>query len=404
MSMDFILGGPARGEDFYFRKMFLSDLWQSLNKNNVLLVAPRRMGKTSIMFNLLDEPREEFLVVYLNVEALETPSEFIIQLIFALRESQPDYFFERLGMIWGLYKNIIRNTRSPEFFELKESLRKELDWDRHWQDQASQLINGMQKINQPILLMIDELPDMFIRMQKKSPETFETFLHWFRIVRQSPNSPLRWLVAGSTNLIGSLDQLGHARLINDFFHLDLPPFSAQEVELFVTKAFEEHMVDYDPKVIVVMQELLGNAIPFFLQLLTKELILHWKSNGGDPIDKAMVKSVFEKGLLGNRALSHLQHFRSRIDFYYPEEERTAVYTLLDELSSTEGMHLKNLFARYAKLEEEKPSPRDERTLTSAFSRLLLLLQTDFYVEDMGGRKYDFSNRLIKQWWNKYYGT
>ena len=44
---DFIVGSVARDEDFLFREEVVEDLWESLEKHNVLLLAPRRIGKTS---------------------------------------------------------------------------------------------------------------------------------------------------------------------------------------------------------------------------------------------------------------------------------------------------------------------------------------------------------------------
>ena len=50
MISDFVIGGPARDEDFWFRKDFVEDLQTTLRKQNVILLAPRRMGKTSVMY------------------------------------------------------------------------------------------------------------------------------------------------------------------------------------------------------------------------------------------------------------------------------------------------------------------------------------------------------------------
>ena len=49
---DFTTGSPARQHDFFFREAFIEDLWESLQKEHVLILAPRRMGKTSVMLKL----------------------------------------------------------------------------------------------------------------------------------------------------------------------------------------------------------------------------------------------------------------------------------------------------------------------------------------------------------------
>lgn len=43
------VGGIATGKDFFDREKEVEEIVESLGKDNVLLVAPRRYGKTSVM-------------------------------------------------------------------------------------------------------------------------------------------------------------------------------------------------------------------------------------------------------------------------------------------------------------------------------------------------------------------
>ena len=43
------VGGIATGKDFFDREKEVEKIVKSLGKDNVLLVAPRRYGKTSVM-------------------------------------------------------------------------------------------------------------------------------------------------------------------------------------------------------------------------------------------------------------------------------------------------------------------------------------------------------------------
>ena len=43
------VSGPAMGKDFFDREKEVEEIVQSLGKDNVLLVAQRRYGKTSVM-------------------------------------------------------------------------------------------------------------------------------------------------------------------------------------------------------------------------------------------------------------------------------------------------------------------------------------------------------------------
>lgn len=49
---DLIVGPPATGERFYDREELIKQIWERLDSDNILFVAPRRFGKTSVMLNL----------------------------------------------------------------------------------------------------------------------------------------------------------------------------------------------------------------------------------------------------------------------------------------------------------------------------------------------------------------
>ena len=50
-----VIGLPARGENFYQRTREVAKVTQALaNGNNIQITAPRRVGKTSILWYLLE--------------------------------------------------------------------------------------------------------------------------------------------------------------------------------------------------------------------------------------------------------------------------------------------------------------------------------------------------------------
>jgi hypothetical protein len=75
-----IAGAPARGPDFWGREQDVIAVWQLLERGSVLLAAPRRWGKSSLMFALHDDPRPTWRVLQLDVEYVETPAEFLTEL------------------------------------------------------------------------------------------------------------------------------------------------------------------------------------------------------------------------------------------------------------------------------------------------------------------------------------
>lgn len=79
-----IVGPPARESDFFNREELISLIWDRLQACNILLAAPRRFGKTSIMYRLLDKPKHGWKPVHVDAESIREPVNFIIAILDAL--------------------------------------------------------------------------------------------------------------------------------------------------------------------------------------------------------------------------------------------------------------------------------------------------------------------------------
>jgi len=402
--VDFVVGGVARDDDFFFRKNDLEDLWDMLVKNNVLLLSPRRNGKTSVMYRMLDQPEPGWRVVHLNVEDLNNPVDFIINLINALHEHQPEYLHRTLSGMSGFFGGLFGRIQSVEVFNCKLELRKSTKLAENWRDHANELMETLCKANEKLLFIIDELPDMLTAMAERHQEEFSSFLHWFRKLRErTMTTKIRWLIGGSVNLTAVLDRQGMVRVINDLRTINLPPFSIEETTRFFEMTLVSRDVKYEKEALDKVVELLGAPIPFFLQLFTQELYRFWKRSDKPTLTADHVSSVFNKALLGEVARDKLQHFRTRIDTHYCDDKAVAC-RILDTLSARENGASRNILIQlFRKVKEEQGQSKSVEELKQEFDRLLLYLQTDFYIEEIKDNVFDFANRLLKIWWRKHYG-
>ncbi len=85
------VGSPAIGEDFIDREKDVEHILSALKKDSVLLIAPRRFGKTSIMKRVEKEllDRDE-ICVFLEVEDVYSPQRFLSEIVMALGKIQSD--------------------------------------------------------------------------------------------------------------------------------------------------------------------------------------------------------------------------------------------------------------------------------------------------------------------------
>jgi len=80
--MKSIIGNAARKDQFFSRPDIRSKILESLSLNqNLLISSPRRVGKTSILLNLVDEPDENYYAVFVNTEACDSDEKFFEQIL-----------------------------------------------------------------------------------------------------------------------------------------------------------------------------------------------------------------------------------------------------------------------------------------------------------------------------------
>lgn len=85
-----LTGKPAEGDDFFDRERETRRLWERIDTDNVLLLAPRRVGKTSLMFRLRDgAEREGFHAAYVRVADVTTEIGFVERLYEAAQKLAP---------------------------------------------------------------------------------------------------------------------------------------------------------------------------------------------------------------------------------------------------------------------------------------------------------------------------
>ena len=71
-----IIGQPVAGDDLYGREYELDRLWEQLEQGeHILMLAPRRVGKTSLMLELENAPRGGWDVINVDVQGGEGPED-----------------------------------------------------------------------------------------------------------------------------------------------------------------------------------------------------------------------------------------------------------------------------------------------------------------------------------------
>lgn len=399
MTVNLVTGSVPRGSDYFGREHLIDQIWQRLATDNVLLLAPRRFGKTGAMFRLLDAPRDPFRPLYMDVEHLESPADFVIELLAALRHD--DHFARTVNALWEETKEVGRYLRGLtsriDLGSLKVYLREQTDLAKNWRSYGDRAVRLLAREHPRLLLLVDEFPIMVHQIAQRDTGELTRFLRWFRAARIAPDTQTRFLIGGSTNLVSALDAIGLVDTVNDFVVQQVEPFDSSTAERFVREALEAQGVQLSRDVRERMVSVVGTAIPYLLSLLLALLLDRYRKWGA-PITVDTVQEVFETELLGG-ATPFFCHYYSRLQQYYPGDEARQAKAILGVLSRSDSPVRKDtlyqLYLKCAALEHTASN-------TEQFQRLMQKLENDFYVAGIDDA-YRFSNRAIQLWWKNNYG-
>jgi uncharacterized protein len=394
------VGTPVRGDDLYGRDAFVQLVSEKLKTGHVLLAAPRRFGKTSVMFRLIDKPAWNYRVIDADLEHFTEASELLTRLIELLaRDDKLAKLLNGLSWVpnklWTFFRD---NVDEVGLLEVKLKLKAQLR--ESWQERGEAVFRLVAQSPATVVFILDEFPMMIDRMarSKERREEAITLLRWLRALRLSPETTnVRFLVAGSIGIEQILNQLGEIKSINDFEKMRLEPFTPKVAAAFLDELARSHDLPLSPACKRKMLELVGTGVPYFLQILFSEVA---KSHAldGEAITPKKIERIYRDKVLGVDCKSYFEHYYGRLrDYYQPDEERAAKRILRELAKEPQGLtreacwqFFREIVGRYADIED--------------FNRLMTDLENDFYVRfDAEARRYEFACKLLRDWWLRHYG-
>ena len=226
-----IPGNVPDPEDLYGRQTLLDHLWRTIASNNILLLAPRRFGKTGVMRHVLKQPQGGYLPIYFDLEDVDSPHEFVWRVVReVLAQDRLRSLLQSARGLPGAIKSWVRETFDEvEFDGARVKFRDDIAGD--WRSVARRLLLELEKAGPTLVFIFDELPAMLDKVRHaSSADEARSFMAWFRSVRMQQQDELRrhrFLVGGSTGLDLILRHLSAPDTLNDFARIYVEPLRAR---------------------------------------------------------------------------------------------------------------------------------------------------------------------------------
>lgn len=385
--MKTIVGSPARKEQFYKRPDVRRIILEAVSSNhNLLISAPRRVGKTSILFDLIDEPDENIYAVYVNTEGVDDPDTFFCKL---LKEILNADNLENFGKFSGRSKSLLKEwaSRISEISLGQVSLKLNSAEKRSNYEQFYEFLDGIQLEGRQILLMIDEFPMTIEHIYEKFGEQVTSkFLDDNRALRQMPsiNSKIKFIYTGSIGLFTAVKKIRCTDRVNDLKEIRIRPLKREDAKILIRELLGEKISGViSDKIIDYILEKIEWWIPFYFQLIVEEIadLINFEEK---KLNKATVDIAFLKVV--EHGNIYFEHFKSRLLKIFKDQNLEFVKSLLLDIKQSSS---------YSKNQAIDLS--NKTGVFPIFDDIIEVLKHDGYIVEETGI-YKFYSPIIKQWW------
>lgn len=389
------VGSPVRGEDFFDREPEQRRLWQHVDTDHVLLLAPRRVGKTSLMLKLADDASQKgFVAMYVTVESATDELGFVARMLDAARTIDGSKsWLQRLRK--GSLAGLLERVRKAGPVELRDPSAER--WEKLGDEIAGALHDFASSKKKRLLLLVDEVPVFILQLLKQDPtgDRARTFLHWFRELRQHHRftETVRWVVAGSIGLDNVARRMGLSRTINDFYVFDdLGAFTEEKARELVEDWSQSFNLPLDEPTRARLFERVGWLIPFHLQILFSALLD--ERGEKEPVSPALVDRVYRRLIDRGHYFDHWAE-RLREELLSPDDQQAM--DLLTAVARPPDGAARSTLEVVLSRHVHDPEARDQK-----LRYLLDVLRSDGYLVEAGER-YRFRSSMLRDFWLHRFG-
>ena len=387
-------GGEIAPCNVVGRDRKIAELWDVLERQSIVVVAERRMGKTTVLKKMRDEKPEDVLLLFCDVEGIGSPIEFVERVT-----SDLEVHLSLCQRGLTRLRKFCRHLEGAEIGSMKFPAAVAADWKSLLECAAENLADQLDGTQ--CIFIWDELPLMIQKICKKSgPDEAMEVLDILRNLRQT-HSTLRMVFSGSIGLHhieAVLREAGHNNdATNDMLTIEIPPLEEADGiylarELLIGENLEVSDLNATAKCIAEQVDF----IPYYIHHVVDTLKVR-----GKPASQDAVCQIVTEALGSSQNNWHLMHYKERLKHYYGDDRLPVVLKVLDEVAIVdEPVRFKTLFESIKSTLSPHLSEFTGRMVhgdEELLHEMLDLMQRDHYLQ-LGRAGYRFQFNMIKRWW------
>ena len=384
------LGQPAEGKNKYFpRNKIVGRILRKLdNGENILISAPRRIGKSSILKHIAKNHQENQIIKYMIVQSVNSQEEFFKKLFNEFIEDKE--IFEGINGYLKKASSTLRSYVSKINGISLDGITLNNNESINYYEECINLIKSF-KTERKIIIFIDEFPDALNNILERDESLAINFLQQNRDMREKfSDNNLQFVYTGSTGLKNVVRKLKKLDLINDINTIEVLPFANDEAQELIRRlvlGFQDDNPKFNinPDAINYILEIITWKLPYYMQIIVDELFEYYdetqKEINNNTVDFILSQIVKSKSIHSD----YFENWKDRLGRAFKNEDYSFAIEVLNFIS-------KNEFIDYAKFYDlaVKNDVKDHKYV-------LDVLEHDGYISE-DNEKYGFNSILLKNWW------
>lgn len=391
-------GNVVTGDKYFSRPREERKLWRHLSQGaHILLLAPRRVGKTSLIAHIRDNPKGGYAVIYVFVQACHDEQGFYQKLLREIYSSPyiSKYTKAKKTLTDWASKINFNLSASPASIDVSIKEKEKSAPNITHEMIRDVLYDSLESSESKVIIAIDEFPDVLEKIaDKDGKQGVESFLSGIRALCQDTefNQKVQFILTGSIGLDTLAEKLGVTDLINMLETMTVHPLKNDEATAFIdfyfTRYYPDITLDTHTKQAIISK--VGWNMPYYLGLVCEQLIDIYEEE-----ERAIVESDVQTAIdaLFSAAMStRFSHWRDRLRRLEKIEQKYA-NQVLDLVSTSDEI------ITPAKLFNISQHSDFKDTINSRY--ILNCLLHDGYLYQLEDNSYQFTSPLLKRWWVRY---
>lgn len=340
-----IIGNTATGAYYYDRPDIVANIWEQITiGNHVLLAAPRRVGKSSIMKYMIENSIENHKCIYKNIQGLTSADQFF-QSIYDLIKSCMTVSQKASEWLRLLKETDIEEVSLTGALKIRERAIDYLEAVNH-------ILAKLQYKEIKIVLFIDELPEVLHNLNKNNKkEDAIIILKNLRRWRQEDQfRNFRLVLAGSIGMDYVIKTIeGRNVDCNDLHKVKFEALSNEEAIEYIRWATgNSATIRYTEALMRHLLSKIRYCLPYFINLMLHEINCKALKNKNPAITINDIENAFDEVVKNS---DHFKDWKSRLFDYMPlpdAEFVNEVLIFIAHMNIISKQKLYDLAIRYGK--------------------------------------------------------